>query len=282
VKASGAHHGLSADRKALRERVLDMWRLRLRNRTATPIAGQAAAGAMGMVLLTTGAVAVFVTANSSGSAALVAAGTALLVIAIMGSRLETVEGGGVKFQLRAAVAAKLEEARQADAAGDPGRAEDLRKEAQLLFSNMQPIAARYEEVRKGLPSGERTARMSELLKQARNMAYLDFVSPEAVHELFQSGSDGNRITALGLMRGKPQLANLEIVEGAVRARRSGFEQWQALRVAQQMIASGASSQTRTAIHDAIEFARSQGTLVRGSDTSRLKLATEILVKMSLN
>ncbi|MGH3798237.1 MAG: hypothetical protein ACRDSP_25585 [Pseudonocardiaceae bacterium] len=189
-------------------------------------------------MLAAGAVAVFVTTNSVGASALVAAGVVMVVVGLFANQLESVEGGGFKLQL-AAVAAKLQEADQADASGDAEGAERLRREAQLLLVAMEPIATRYEAVRESGPHGRvRTVAMVELVEQAKKMAQFDFVSTEAVGELFRSGQDGNRITALGLMRGNPQLASISIVTDAIRRPRSSFEQWQALRVCQDIVRRG--------------------------------------------
>jgi hypothetical protein len=208
----------------------------------------------------------------------VAAGTVLLALGLFANRLESFEGAGVKLQLQTVqtAAAKLEEARQADEAGDPARAEDLRKEARRLLAAVQPMAATYEQLRLVEPAGsERTERMTSLVRQARAMAKLGFVDAQAVEELFRSGSDGNRIMAIGLMRGAPELASLSLVVEVIRHPRSGFEQWQALRLAQELLAGAATPADRTAIREAIEFAESSGSLVHGSDTSRLILANKI-------
>jgi hypothetical protein len=171
--------------------------------TATSTAARVGAFVLGIALLTTGAVAVFVTTNSVGSSTLIAAGTVIIALALFANQLESLEGGGFKIQLRA-VASKLEEARLADAVGDTEEAAKLRDEAQLLIAAMEPIATKYEEIRQSSPYGrERTEKMVELVRQARQMAKLGFVSPEAIEQLFNSGQDGNRIMALGLMRGDP-------------------------------------------------------------------------------
>ncbi|HET9254693.1 MAG TPA: hypothetical protein VFO16_05770 [Pseudonocardiaceae bacterium] len=229
---------------------------------------------LGISLLATGAVAVFVTTNSVGASALIAAGTVVIALALFANQLESVEGGGVKLQLRA-VESKLEEARLADAAGDIENAARLRTEAQLLFSAIEPIASKYEEIRESSPySRERTEKMSDLVRQARQMANLGFVSPEAIEQLFDSDQDGNRIVALGLMRGEPRYANANIAVKAIRRPRSGFEQYQALRICQDLVAGNAGPGELKAIREAIAVAGANGSL----DTRR-DLADEILAAM---
>lgn len=246
-----------------------------RSPAVVPVVARIGTGAAGTVLVVTGAVAVFTTTNSTGASTLIIAGTVLIIVAIFANQVESFEGGGVKVQLRA-VETKLEQARQAEAAGDSERAEQLRKEAQLLFEAIQPMAAEYERVRRSTPGGmERTAKMNELVWQARSMAGLDFVTTETISELFGSGGDGARIMALGLMRGRPELADVAIAVEAIREPRSSHEQWQALRLCQQILERGVSDEDRVAILGAIAFAESEGTLATGSDTSRLELATAI-------
>lgn len=229
----------------------------------------------GIALLAAGAVAVFVTTNSAGASALVAAGTVMVALALFANQIESVEGGGFKLQL-GAVAAKLREADEADALGDVEGAERLRREAQLLLVATEPIATRYEAVREGGPHGRaRTQAMEELVDQARKMAELDFVSTDAVAELFRSGQDGNRVTALGLMRGNPRLVSLPILTEAVRRPRSNFEQWQALRICLDLVRQGCEPAQCEEIREAISVARANGSIGGGRDQSRIRLAQRI-------
>lgn len=248
--------------------------------TGTSTAARVAAAVLGVALLVTGAVAVFVTANSVGSAALIAAGTVVVALALLADQLESLEGGGLKIQL-GAVASKLEQARLADAAGDPAEAAELRAEAQLLFAAMEPIAAEYEQVRESSPYGrERTEKMSELVYQAQQMAKLGFVSPEAIEQLFHSGQDGNRIMALGLMSGEPRFADTRIIVKVIRQPRSSFEQFHALRVCRDLVDGGhVSSGETAAIREAIAVAEANGSIGTPADRSRVKLADHILQAM---
>ena len=58
------------------------------------------AGALGVTAFTTGAVAVFVTENGTGAAALLAIGAGFMVIAVLGDRVQSVELGGVNLTIR--------------------------------------------------------------------------------------------------------------------------------------------------------------------------------------
>lgn len=241
----------------------------------TPASARAGAGLAGVLLAAAGAVAVFVTSNGAGSAALIAAGTVLIAVALFANRVESLEGGGFKLQLNA-VADKLEEARRAEAAGDVEGAEKLRQEAEVLVAAMQPMAARYEELRRGRPSSwERTNQMSQLIEQARGMAALGFASADAVRELFRSGGDGSRIMALGLMQGNLDAADLQCALEVVRLPRSAFEQWQALALTRELVRRGVQPEDRAAIREAIGVAQANGSLADATDTSRQRIASEI-------
>jgi hypothetical protein len=47
--------------------------------------------------------------------------------------------------------------------------------------------------------------------------------------LFDSGSDGERIFAIGLVQGKPELANRKLLADTIAHSRSAFEQYHGLR-----------------------------------------------------
>jgi hypothetical protein len=95
-----------------------------------------AGAAVGLATLAAGAVAVFVSNNEAGAAALVAAGTVLTGLVVLGDRLESLEYGGMKLQLLAADKFKAAEA--AELIGDPVLAETLREEAQALIDQARP------------------------------------------------------------------------------------------------------------------------------------------------
>ena len=235
---------------------------------------------VGIALLAGGALAVFVTTNSVGASALVAAGTVLVALALLADQLQSVEGGGFKLQLYE-IAAKLQEASEADAIGDTDAAEELRRDAQELLTVMQPLAEKYEELRELRPAGRsRTEAMGTLVRQAQEMANLDSVSQDTVEELFRSAHDGNRVMALGIMRGQPRLASVSIAAAAVRRPRSSYEQFQALRICLDAIERGAGSEERKMIGDAIAVARDNKSLVTPShDRSRDNLANRILERI---
>src|SRR4051794_40204125 len=127
------------------------------NDNLVPGWAQVTVGAIGVALTTTGAVAVFVTANSAGAGSLVAAGAALLLLAMLVNRVQSFEGGGLKVQLAAAAVSKLAAAEVAAREGRGQDAELLRDQASLLISAAEPIASKYEQLRRERPgSWDRT------------------------------------------------------------------------------------------------------------------------------
>lgn len=90
-------------------------------------------GVVGVMFVGAGATAVFVTENGAGSAALLAFGGALLVLAALGHRVETLELGGARLKLRAAAAEKYARAEESERHGDVVGADRLRSEARGLM-----------------------------------------------------------------------------------------------------------------------------------------------------
>src|SRR5688500_9076676 len=91
---------------------------------AIPIWLRWTVGLLGVALLALGAIAVFFTANGTGSAALVTAGAVLVGLSVLAERLEGVELAGLKMGLKAASKASEKEraAIAADRSGDHAQA----------------------------------------------------------------------------------------------------------------------------------------------------------------
>ena len=78
------------------------------------------------------------------------------------------------------------------------------------------------------------------------------------------------------MRGEPKYANANIVVKVIRRPRSGFEQYEALRVCQDLIGGDVSSGELKAIRDAIAVADANASLRNDADRSRWDIADQIL------
>jgi hypothetical protein len=185
----------------------------------------------GVGMLAAGVVAVFATENGTGSAALVAVGAALLIAAGMWDRLESLEFGGAKVQLRI-VERLRDRAAEAEARGDRAVAEALRAEAQALLDEARPFAASYERLRESLaPGPERTGKLEDIVAEARAAARRRRYEPAEVRH----GTPGNRIFALGLMQEDPRLRDFDVAMDAIKHSRSAFEQYHGLHLAELML-----------------------------------------------
>ena len=211
---------------------------------SSPLVMRVVVAVTGVSLLAAGATAVFATENGTGSAALVSIGAVLLVAAGLWDRLETLEFAGAKLQLRV-VEQLRRRADEAEARGDHTVADALRAEAQALLDEARPVAASYEQLRESLkPGPERTAKLEQRVAEARAAARRKQYEPAEVQQLFESGTEGNRIFALGLMQEDERLRDFSTSLEAIEHSRSAFEQWHALYLAQLMLPTLAPEQRR--------------------------------------
>lgn len=236
--------------------------------TLRVILGLLGAGSFG-----TGILAVFVTENGTGTGVLLIAGIVLLVVALLGNRIESLEFGGARLKLRAAAAERFALAEESARRGDDDAADRLRAEAQALLDAASPIAAEYRSVRGSMRAGpERTRAMERVVARARRVATEQSFEPEEVLRWFQQGSEEERITALGMMQAKPELRSFEAVLGGIEHSRSAFEQFHAMVLATYML-DGLDAAQASRLAEAVESQR--GWRFR-SDAERWQLSEQIL------
>jgi hypothetical protein len=239
---------------------------------------QALVAVFGMALATSGAVAVFVTNNSAGSGSLVVAGAAVLLLALMVNRLQSFEGGGLRVELAEAAVSRLAAAEVAEQDGRMPEAELLRSQASLFISAAEPIASEYEQLRRERPgSWDRTLKLEQLVSRAP-LLEASYPNAAALEELFDTGREGNRITAIAIMEVNPSVASSRVCAEAVRSPMSNFEQFHALKVAELILASGdASTDDKDAVVAAVDDVLLAGKFgEQGAD--RRKLAERILAR----
>lgn len=233
------------------------------------------AGVLGIAALGAGAVAVFVSTNTVGTGALIAAGLVLTAFGVFGDRIATIEGGGLKLGLEAAAESRYVAAEAAERAGHLEEAASLRTEADRLLSAAGSVASRYEDVRARVPSSwERTSSLEAILQQARDMAGLA-AGPAAVKTLYESGSDGNRVAAIAMMQSRPGLATVSALADAIASPRSAFEQYHALRAAETAVAAALPPDDVQELQAVVHKALTTGTL-GARDSDRCRLAERIL------
>lgn len=254
----------------------------------TRVAGwtQFLCGFIGFTLLLSGAIAVFKTTNSAGAGALVAAGAALVVLAMFANRIRSIEALGMRLEVTAAAVGMLAAAQQAESEGRTHEADLLREEASVyldkerLFSAAEPLATKFEEIRRTRPSSwDRTVEQERLIAaQARVLGEL-YADKADVEALFDNGSDGNRISAIAVMQYRPELGSARVVRQAVLAPRSAFEQYHGLKSVETMLATGNLELTeRDALRQVIRQAMQADTWT-GSDGDRQRLAERLLSKL---
>jgi hypothetical protein len=222
-----------------------------------------------------GTAAVFVTLNGTGAAVLITFGGILLVLALLGDRIDSFEFGGTRLRLRAA-ADRLAAAAESERQGDAETAMRLRDEAQSLLAGAGPFASGYRMTRDAMrPGVERTMALDMIVAGAGQLAAEREFDPEAVAGWLRSGSEEERVTALAMMRARPDLRDLEGVLAAIRQPRTPFEQFQAMQVARQMLGDLSPAQRQLL---AAVLTSQRGWRFR-HDASRSQLSDDILAEI---
>jgi hypothetical protein len=193
-------------------------------------------GVLGAGSFGAGAVAVFMTDNGTGAAVLVTFGGIVLVLALLGDRIESFEFGGTRLRIRAAAAGRLAAADESERLGDPATAAKLRAEAQALLEAAGPIAADYRSTRQSMaPGWDRTMAMERIVAEARQLAAARSFDPAEVSNWLREGAEEQRVTALGMMQASPALRQFDSVLAAISGSLSPFEQYHAMRVSELML-----------------------------------------------
>ncbi len=245
--------------------------------STAPVALRWAMGLSGTVVLLAGAVAVFKTSNGSGTAALIAAGVVLIVVAVLAERLESIEAAGMKVGMRAQAAAKVKEhaAVAADENGDHEEAKRLRRQAAELREIAAATGRSYERIRSQMGSGwHRTERLENLLEDAMRSAP-QVLDAEIVGDLFKEGSEGSRVVALRLMQRDPAMAYVPGICEAINEPRSALEQWHGLSAAERAVAHGIPPAEEEKLRNVLHMALAEGR-IRQEDSDRHSLAERIL------
>ncbi|MFF8772400.1 hypothetical protein [Kitasatospora sp. NPDC015120] len=216
------------------------------------------------------------TQNGTGAAALIVFGGVLLLVALLGSRIESLEFGGATLRIRAAAAEKFALAEESERRGDIATARELRTEASALLDAAGPIADDYSSVRGSMPAGaSRTWALEEVIARARRLAQEQSFESAEVLRWLRDGTDEQRITALAMMQARPELRNFEATLAAITHPRTPFEQYHAMYLALQMIDELNAEQARR-LAEAVEAQRS---IRFRRDSDRARLREEILRRM---
>ena len=234
-------------------------------------------GLLGAGSFGAGVLAVFKTQNGTGAGVLLAFGGVLLVLALLGNRIESFEFGGAKLKLRAAAAERFALAEESERRGDTATADRLRAEAQALLDAAGPIAADYRSVRGAMrPGRDRTRALEEIVARARRLAAEQPFEPAEILRWLREGSEEERITALAMMQAKRELRNFDAALATVEHSRSAFEQYHAMLLAAEMIDDLDPAQRRR-LAEAIKTER-RGLRFR-RDADRWRLSEDILQRL---
>ncbi|MBB5874464.1 hypothetical protein F4553_007898 [Allocatelliglobosispora scoriae] len=233
-------------------------------------------GLLGAGSFGAGVLAVFRTENGTGAAVLLAFGGILLVLAILGNRIEEIEFGGAKLKVRQA-ADLFAAAAEAEREGETEEAARLRAQAQALLDATAPIASAYSEIRGSqAASRERVAALERVVDQARKLAVTGRFEAAEVSRLLREGAKEQRITAIGMMQGNASLRDFEAVLAALADPASPFEQYHTLRLIDLMV-DDLDAVQRDRVTIAVKKARG---LAFRRDTDRWELSEAILRRVA--
>ncbi len=233
-------------------------------------------GLLGAGSFAAGVLAVFITQNGTGAGVLTAFGGVVLVVAMLGNRIESLEFGAAKLRLRAAAAERFALADELDRSGDPVAAERVRAQAEALLAAAKPIAAEYRALRDSMPSSpERTRAMEQVVARARELARERTFDPAEVSRWLRAGSEEERITALGMMQARPELRDFDAALAAIEHARSAFEQYHALVLVVDMV-DGLDAARRSRLGEVLRTVRATR-LPRGGD--RWQVSEQILGRL---
>jgi hypothetical protein len=181
--------------------------------------------AVGVLALIAGGVGAFVLRSDGAAVAVLGAGTALVIVALVLPRLLELNVGkdGISLTLT----------REAVAIGAPTAA------ATMESSGLSRFAIAYELVHfelRGDPDYElaRIHLQDVLVDRARSMAFGSKIPAAEVRALFLEGSPVLRTLSIGIMKGDPSTADTGLLTSAVVAPASSNEQYQALELIQQL------------------------------------------------
>jgi hypothetical protein len=233
------------------------------------------AAALGAAAFGAGVYALFGTDNGAGSLFLLTLGTALLLVALAGDRieLESFAFFGANVKVREVVRRRLELADERSGSSDEAL---MRRQAQTL-QKLAGLYKLYEHVRAmEPPSDRRTATLDQIAAQMQTAAKEAAFDPAEVSVWFHEGTDALRVVALNVMLVHKDCRDFAAVVKAVDEPRSLFEQFYALRLASAMLPDLDSLQRRL-LRQALDRAVRRRRFKR--DTSLMRMRESILAAL---
>jgi hypothetical protein len=121
----------------------------------------------------------------------------------------------------------------------------LRKDLEERLAALSETGTLYEKLRSDMPSGPaRTAELEKVMAKARVIAKDTEVSAKEAKELFDPGSEGNRIAAIALAQEKRNPEFFPFVIRAIAHPATPFEHYHALEAAYLMLPKLNEAQTQ--------------------------------------
>ena len=153
-----------------------------------------------------------------------------------------------------------------------------RRPSTEILRALGSLASQYEEIRKVMQAGnDRTARMTEILYRVQTL--VDQTESAAVaREMFNQGTDGSRVVGLAVALASPAIEHFDIAVDGIRNRRSPFEQYQALMLAQHLLERLNDTQRRL-LQEAVQS--QLGSTIDQTDMSRWVPSQDILRKLTV-
>jgi hypothetical protein len=224
---------------------------------------------LGLGLAGSGIAAVFTSDSDAGAAALVGVGSLLVLFVATADRLESLRYGDLELRLR-------RKADEAAARGDHESAKILQRAADTVGERVARTARSYRSVRGTMPPGdERTARMGQIMREARLDAMGPDLDEEEVLNILWTGSEGARVWAIAVLQERPELATTRAILEAVQRPDQMFDQYEALELADRFVSlTTTRTWARERIAEAVRLQLESGKF--GKDRDCLDAAERLL------
>lgn len=240
-------------------------------------------GDLGVGAFVGGVVALFTIDNSAGSLFLITLGTALVLAAFLGRRiqLESFEILGATIKVHEVVRSRLQLAGRAGRGleDDPGA--DVREQARTL-QKLVGLYDLYQYIRRTQPvSDPRTAALDDLALRMQNVGRKVQFDPAEVSTWFHQGDDALRVVTCNLMLARAESQDFLAALTSIDEPRSLFEQFYGLQLGWAVLPHLAEFE-RDLLADAIVRARRRRRFRRDLPLMRLsdRILTELVNKRS--
>jgi hypothetical protein len=195
------------------------------------------AALLGLIAFAGGATALFTIDNSAGSVFLLTLGLSLLLVALLGGRIQIESFGilGTSIKVPDVVNSRLRLAQLSDSPGAAERAALLGEQA-LTLQRLIRLYDLYGYIRRNEPASDhRTRDLDQVVARMQETGRAASFNPAEVSTWFHEGDDALRVVALNLMLARPEYEDFLAVLNALDEPRSLFEQYYGLTLGREML-----------------------------------------------